>query len=448
MNSALAGSLLAEPALLPLMPAASVQTWGSTVVVAPHPDDESLGCGGAIALLRRYGCAVHALMVSDGTRSHPHSANYPAPRLRGVREAEAAQALELLGVPAEAITFLRYGDCAVPFAHDAHFAEAVARCRTLLEAASARTVLVPWRRDPHRDHRATYQIVAAAVQQMSAPPRVLEYPIWVWELAARDDAPAIGEMAGWRLDIADVVAQKQQAIAAHVSQTTDLIDDDPEGFRLQPDVLAHFAVPWETYLETRRETATSHPEHSLGAAYFDAKYRDNPDPWNFETSTYEADKYAATLAALPKRRYRSAFEIGCSVGVLTAQLARHCERLLAVDVSERALERARQRCHNLPQVQFARMTLPQDFPADSFDLIVMSEVGYYLSHNDLDRARQQITRHLHPGGVLVLVHWTPFVDEYPLTGDTVHEAFLADPALLPVHSERHDLYRLDVLERR
>ncbi|HEX5164584.1 MAG TPA: SAM-dependent methyltransferase, partial [Thermomicrobiales bacterium] len=136
-------------------------------------------------------------------------------------------------------------------------------------------------------------------------------------------------------------------------------------------------------------------EHdSLPAGYFERVYAENDDPWGFATRPYEARKYAATLATLPRERYRSAFEIGCSIGVLTEQLAARCDRLLAVDVAERALEQARTRCRHLPQVRFARMAVPAEFPEEVFDLILVSEVGYYWDWDDLRRAQRLIVEHL------------------------------------------------------
>ena len=121
--------------------------------------------------------------------------------------------------------------------------------------------------------------------------------------------------------------------------------------------------------------------HSLPPGYFDDVYRANPDPWGFTTSPYESGKYAATLAALPRPRYANAFEAGCSIGVLTARLAPRCNRLLAIDVSEDALAQARARCAAFPHVRLERRLLPGEFPdADGpFDLILVSEVGYYLA---------------------------------------------------------------------
>jgi SAM-dependent methyltransferase len=192
--------------------------------------------------------------------------------------------------------------------------------------------------------------------------------------------------------------------------------------------------------------------NTLPGSYFDDMYRANQDPWSFETSAYEREKYATTLAALPSPTYGRAFEIGCSLGVLTQQLALRCGHLLAVDVAEAPLQKARARCQNLPQVEFQQMRLPDEFPAEvPFDLIVMSEVGYYWALPDLERTAALLLHALPGGGQLLLVHWTPPVHDYPLTGDEVHEFFLghASPGgpLRHLGGQRHETYRLDLVEK-
>lgn len=249
MGNVLDGSLLRDPEALPLCASDVVRSFGSTLVVAPHPDDESLGCGGAIALLRAAGLPVRVLIVSDGAASHPNSVRYPPPRLRALREREELAALAALGVSAGCATFLRLPDTRVPGADEAGFAEAVAACRALLARYRVQTVLAPWRREPHCDHRAASAIARAALAVHAAPVRLLEYPIWTWTLAGDGDAPASGESRGWRLCVRDVAPRKLAAIAAHRSQTTNLIDDDAAGFRLLPEQLALFARPWELFLE-------------------------------------------------------------------------------------------------------------------------------------------------------------------------------------------------------
>ncbi len=186
--------------------------------------------------------------------------------------------------------------------------------------------------------------------------------------------------------------------------------------------------------------------NTLTPDYFDDVYAANADPWGFETKPYEQDKYADTLHSLPRDQYQNVFEIGCSLGVLTAMLAQRCGRLLAVDGSETPLARARERCRAFPQVQIAQMQVPDQFPDALFDLILVSEVGYYWSPDDFVKAQEKILAHLEPGGQLMLVHWTPPVHDYPLTGDEVHEAFLTLGGLRHLSGHREETYRLDVLE--
>ena len=185
---------------------------------------------------------------------------------------------------------------------------------------------------------------------------------------------------------------------------------------------------------------------TLPPAYFERLYGENADPWNFATSEYEAEKYRQTLSALPRARYGNAFEIGCSIGVLTAQLAGRCGHLLSVDVSEDALRQARERCANLPNVAFEKRAVPAEYPDRSFDLTVLSEVGYYLNFPDLARLADLIAAHTNPRGQLLLVHWLPVVPDYPLTGDQVHDFFLCRPQWTPVSSFRAQQYRIEVLE--
>lgn len=187
--------------------------------------------------------------------------------------------------------------------------------------------------------------------------------------------------------------------------------------------------------------------NTLTPDYFDKVYAANADPWGFETSDYERGKYADTLKSLPRSEYRNAFEIGCSLGVLTAQLAGCCGKVLAVDGSEMPLTRARELCRGLGNVEIQQMQVPDQFPDGLFDLILVSEVGYYWSPGDFQKAQTAILEHLEPAGQLMLVHWTPPVHDYPLTGDEVHEAFLRLPGLKHLSGHRAETYRLDVLER-
>ena len=189
------------------------------------------------------------------------------------------------------------------------------------------------------------------------------------------------------------------------------------------------------------------PKNTLSPAYFEAIYAQNPDPWDFETKPYEHEKYRATLENLPRERYKNALELGCSIGVLSVLLASRCEKLLSLDVAENALQNVRKRCAELPNVEFLRANLPDEFPAGNFDLILMSEVGYYFALPDLERLQTRIWSALEAGGDLVLVHYLPFVADYPLSGDAVHEAFLQNPKWTHSGGFRAARFRFDAFRK-
>lgn len=187
-------------------------------------------------------------------------------------------------------------------------------------------------------------------------------------------------------------------------------------------------------------------DHSLPPNYFDELYASDPDPWQFATSDYERSKYAATLEALPRSRYAAALEVGCSIGVLTEVLARRCDALVSIDLAERVLARARERCWGLSHVRFELAQVPGQWPDGTFDLILLSEVVYYLDADDVARLVDRVQTCLSPGGIVVLVHWTGET-HYPLTGDEAAERFIdgSRTFLHILQQKRADKYRLDVL---
>lgn len=187
-------------------------------------------------------------------------------------------------------------------------------------------------------------------------------------------------------------------------------------------------------------------KETLPQKYFDDVYAASDDPWDFETSAYEAAKYQATIKALPRPMYETALEIGCSIGVLTELLATRCRQLTAIDVSAKALERAQKRCRQLRHVHFQQASFPDELPQGTFDLIVISEVGYYLAPQDWRRALLIVKKKLRPDGNIILVHWLPEVHDYPQTGDQVHESFkqILGSEMRYITGHRTDRYRLDV----
>jgi LmbE family N-acetylglucosaminyl deacetylase len=219
---------------------------GTGLVLAPHPDDESLGCGGLIAACVAAGRAPLVVILTDGAGSHSHSRVYGPVRLRAVRADEARAAVAHLGLPPARVAFLEEPDSAAP--HDGpRFAAVVAKLLRLVRREAACTaILAPWRHDPHCDHEAAALTAAAAGE--AAGIGVLAYPIWGWTLAPDTMIPGpVG--AGWRLDISAFLPAKRNAIRAHLSQSGRLITDDPTGFRLPSELLSVFDRPHETFVQ-------------------------------------------------------------------------------------------------------------------------------------------------------------------------------------------------------
>lgn len=225
-------------------PVQTIDDWGATLCVAPHPDDEALGCGGTLAMLSRGGARVGIVWVSDGGLSHPNSPSHPRAKLAALRESEARKSAQILG--AAQTFFQRLPDGALPFPGDDGFDKAVKSAYDILVEFAPQTLLLPWRRDPHRDHRASWLIWATAAQHHSL--QRYEYLVWAFERAARDEWPRRDEARAFRVDVANVLEIKRAAIEAHASQVSDLIDDDPTAFRLSSGVLAHFDKPFENWI--------------------------------------------------------------------------------------------------------------------------------------------------------------------------------------------------------
>ncbi|MCD9856654.1 nodulation S family protein [Epilithonimonas sp. JDS] len=190
-------------------------------------------------------------------------------------------------------------------------------------------------------------------------------------------------------------------------------------------------------------------KQSLDSQYFKDIYEANEDPWNFETSEYEAGKYAATISVLPKQHYNKTLEIGCSIGVLTQLLAQKSNFLLATDISQKALDLASRRCANLNNISFKKLNFKDELPDDRYDLIMVSEVAYYLSPADWQMVITKLYEKLNFNGNIVLVHWLPEVHDYPQTGDEVHSSFekIMQDRMSNVFSARAENYRIDVWEK-
>jgi LmbE family N-acetylglucosaminyl deacetylase len=218
---------------------------GRCLILAPHPDDESLGCGGLIAACVAVGRPPLVAVLTDGAGSHPNSRTHPPDRLRAVRAQEAKTAISRLGLSPDRLVFLNQPDTAAPRAGPG-FDAVVATLLALIRAESGCTaILAPWRHDPHCDHEAASRLATAVAEAI--PVSHVAYPVWGWTLAAERPIQA-ATPTGFRLDISGFLPAKRAAIRAHRSQYGDLIVDDPGGFRLPPDLLANFDRPFETFI--------------------------------------------------------------------------------------------------------------------------------------------------------------------------------------------------------
>ena len=418
---------VADPRMAAL-PQLSLHGVSSIVVIAPHPDDESLGVGGLIAECAARAISVRVVVVTDGGASHPKASEAQRSALIGQRQQEAIAAVAVLAPDADA-QFLGI--------HDGYVREnrtgLHSALSTLFSTLDASTlVIAPWPGDGHRDHRITGEVTREVAR--AAGLRLLEYPIWLWHWGTPDD-PRMPWQHCVQFSLSEpALAAKLHAIGHHRSQVETRVHSGNETAAV---LHAEFRHNFERNYEVFIDEGSNIQRKTLGAAYFDQTYARNNDPWGFATRWYEARKRAITLASLPHQRYGRGFEIGCSIGMLTVGLAALVDELLAVDVSQLAVDSARARLLPYPNAVVEKLDAITDYPAQKFDLIVLSEVGYYLAARDLGRLLSNTVASLQPHGTLALCHWRHPVTDYPLSGDEVHEAAaqLDGLRLIAHHSE-------------
>lgn len=450
------------------LPTLSLKGAERLVVVAAHPDDESLGAAGLLARADRLGLPMVVVVLSSGEASHPNSRTHTPPQIAALREAEVTAALVALA-PAAEVVLVR-----LPDGQLADYLDEATRAIThaIAQGGPGTWVIAPWRSDGHPDHTAAGDAAAAAAADANA--RLLEYPIWAWHWST----PGSDVWAGvwpsvWPhgatlsvLPLTDADQQaKRLALRGFTSQTRQLSPQPGDEALLTSTFLSYFWRGFETFIETSGAFAgtelaptdggTGTARHGAAAAnrsltepYFDDVYSGARDPWGFESRWYERRKRALTLAALPRARFASVLELGCSIGVFTEQLAGRADAVIAVDISEEPLRVARERLAGHPGVVFERLTLPREWPSGAFDLIVLSEVGYYCSTADLRRLLALCRSSLTADGVLVACHWRHPVEAYPLRGDAVHAQLArVDGLQRTVHHVEYD-FVLEVFEPR
>ncbi|PRB41659.1 SAM-dependent methyltransferase [Arthrobacter sp. MYb23] len=399
-------------AALPELPLSADELAGMTfVVLAAHPDDETLGAGGFLAKLHAAGAAVEILLCTAGEASHPDSQTTTPEQLAAVRLTEFNTAVSGLA-PDATWRFLELPDGQLA-ANTESIAEAL-RATVAGRPAETVAIVAPYRYDGHTDHD-TLGSIAAEVAALGGY-GLLEYPVWYWLWAGPDDST-------WNSWVRVPLTHQDQrakarAMDAHTSQTKPLSDQPGDETLLSDTFLEHFSRPWETFAWHPSKAGSNSAADA--ERIFDEVHAKEDDPWSYTTSWYERRKRALTLAALPEELYESGLELGCSIGTLSVELAQRCQQFLGVDASSAALAQATERLSRFPSAEARHLTMPGEWPEGTFDLVVLSETGYYLSPDELTELLARLDASTRPGGTLVLCHWRHPISGWQLDAEAVH----------------------------
>ena len=397
------------------------------LVIAPHPDDELLGAGAIMARAQAAGGRVGVVILTDGSLSDP---GVEPDVLAIKRQQETRSGLDLLLGECPPLLFLNQLDGVLdPTAVDV---SADGPLGKFIADLSPATILVTDPADAHPDHKAAFGlatrlIYAGVGRQLQVMP-VSQRVDGVFDPQAYDLYP-----------VGDQAAAKTAALACHSSQI-----NSTTGFTLSNSVRADFARV--EYLRTAYDRDDTSGD-VVAADHFDAMFNASSDPWGYDDTPYERDRFRRTVAALGGGRYASALELGCANGALTEQLAPLCDRLLATDISASALTAARRRVGLLPNVMVEQRTLPGDVPSGPFDLILASDMLYYLGLAGVIALMDELIAQAAPACRLLIASYLGDT-ETRLTGEMSSETAIAHlPGWRRVHAERTDRLRIDVLDR-
>lgn len=371
------------------------------VLVAPHPDDETLSLGATLADLSAQQVDVTVVFVT-------HGGDRPGATPRRI---EGERAVAALGAAVSAL----WWDLPDGGLH----AQEGELCRRLAGLIDERTVLLaPLECDGHADHDAVARAAEHAVRECSAV--LLHYPIWMWHWAT----PADLDWARVRT-LAPTLAGLRAKDAAIGCYTSQLQADDGRPI-VGSGVLTRAHRVFETVLtpaaadlaERVCEAVDVGRGREAIAEPFDAMMTaGEDDPWHLDDFAYERRRLELVLACLGRERYQRILEVGCATGQLSEQLLGRADTVVAMDASARALEIARGRTD---AVHWICGAAPGDLPAETFDAVILSEIGYFLDGPDLAATLRSVRRRLTSRGEIVLAHWRGPTTDIPLDGAAVH----------------------------
>ncbi len=419
---------------IPTVHLSDLPTAGHVIVVAPHPDDESLGCGGTVASLSALGVAVDVVVCSDGgAAAHPDWMP-PSSDLEELRRREVAAAVGRLS-PGRAVGLHLLG---LP---DGHLESYRDRLEALLAPliGSAALVISPWPEDGHPDHRA----VGLAVRSVASSVPRLEYPIWAWHWAE----PADLTVDAVRVPLSPSARDcRAAAVECHRSQVT---GGDPV---VGPAVRAHFERDAEVFFVAGATSAVLRRTDRSSRRFFDDLHRSSPsgDPWEFGSTPNEVARHEHLAALLDGEPSEFALEIGCSTGHLTRRLAGHTSMLLAVDTSSAAIDVARRTCNGVTGLELRVAHVPDELTERDrdVDLVVLSEVGYYFDEAGLAALLDDIARRSVRGARLLGAHWTGTSPDHVLDAATTHRLIDAHPGWERERSAPFGDHLVDLWRRR
>ena len=402
---------------------------GSIIILAAHPDDEALGCAGLLKTAEQKGIPSSVVLFTAGEGSHPDSPTYTAEQLAEVRNDEFKQALAYLNADA-ATRRLCFKDGQL------HQHSSVIQSYVMeLVLAVPKPILLaaPLHDDGHSDHEVLGKVARAVGKRTNIT--VAEYPIWYWHWST----PADSQWKSWQRLLDPPGLDRLLISQYYPSQTTALSEKPGDEPIISQGFLEHFQRGYDTFAISSRAS-----DAYDAAAVFDRVHINQSDPWNLEASAYESRKRASLLNGL-SAGYAHTLEIGCSIGILSAELAQRSALVTAVDASSEAIGTARSQQVD-ENIGFECLTVPFEWPKGSFDLVVLSEVGYYLSEQQFDEVLEKIDNSCQQPFTLALCHMKGVIEGWPLDADKVHqrcEMFWPYGSLAA--SVETDDYRIDIL---